>query len=142
LMKKAVPQTRAGSRNADTIICRIQFLPPILEPRFWFLKYFRRKNWRFLLNTLLNYAKHWIMTIGFKINAIFFAENGQKSQKIVIITSIPGVNVVIKISQFSLFLQFSFIIFLFKNAVSISSQNGQFFDKNVYVRITLFGYLA
>jgi hypothetical protein len=42
-------------------------------PMVWFLKYFRLKNWRFKLK-----------------NAIFFAKNMQKSQKIVIITSAPG----------------------------------------------------
>jgi hypothetical protein len=49
-----------------------------LGPMLWYFKYFRRKirrkNWRFLHKT----KRH------------FFAENWQKSQKIVIITSTPG----------------------------------------------------
>jgi hypothetical protein len=63
-------------------------------PMLWFFKYFRRKiqwsNWRFWLKTKLNYAKHLIMTLVFEKNAYFFAENCQKSQKIVILTSVPG----------------------------------------------------
>jgi hypothetical protein len=59
----------------------------------WFFKFFRRKiqqkNWRFLLKTKLNYAKSNIITLVFEKNANFFAENCQKSQKIVIITSVP-----------------------------------------------------
>jgi hypothetical protein len=34
-------------------------------------------------------CKNWILTLVFEKNAIFFAENCQKSQKIVIITSTP-----------------------------------------------------
>jgi hypothetical protein len=58
-----------------------------------FLIYFRRKiqikNWRFLLKTKLNFEKNMIITLVFKKNANFFAENWEKSQKIVIITSTP-----------------------------------------------------
>jgi hypothetical protein len=42
-----------------------------------------------------NKAKFWkklITTLVFKKNANFFAEDGEKSQKIVIITSVPGAN--------------------------------------------------
>jgi hypothetical protein len=35
-------------------------------------------------------CKNWIITLFFEKNTIFFAENWQKSQKIVIITSTPG----------------------------------------------------
>jgi hypothetical protein len=46
-----------------------------------------------------------IITLVFEINANFFAENCQISQKIVTITSVPGVDVMITIfcdfSQFS-----------------------------------------
>jgi hypothetical protein len=60
----------------------------------WFLKYFRRKiwqkYWRFLLKLQLVFAKILIITLVFEKNANFFAENLQKSQKIVIITSTPG----------------------------------------------------
>jgi hypothetical protein len=48
------------------------------------------KNWRFLLKLLLVFAKIVILTLVFEKNANFFAENCQKSQKIVIITSTPG----------------------------------------------------
>jgi hypothetical protein len=65
-------------------------------PMLWFFKYFRqkiqRKNGRFWLKTKLNYiCKILIMTLVFEKNANFFAENCKKSQKIVIITSTPGV---------------------------------------------------
>jgi hypothetical protein len=43
-----------------------------------------------LLKLLLVFAKIVIITLVFEKNAIFFAENYQKSQKIVIITSTPG----------------------------------------------------
>jgi hypothetical protein len=58
------------------------------------LKLFSPKNlakkWHFWLKTKQNFEKvdH---NIGIK-NAIFFAENLEKSQKIVIITSTPGPN--------------------------------------------------
>jgi hypothetical protein len=58
-----------------------------------FFKYFcrkiQRKNWRFCLKTKPNFEKvdH---NIGFYEKRQFFAENWQKSQKIVIITSTPG----------------------------------------------------
>jgi hypothetical protein len=45
------------------------------------------KSWRFLLKLLLVFAKIVIITLVFEKNANFFAENWQKSQKIVIITS-------------------------------------------------------
>jgi hypothetical protein len=44
----------------------------------------------FLLKLLLVFAKHLIITLVFEKNANFFAEDWQKSQKIVIITSTPG----------------------------------------------------
>jgi hypothetical protein len=48
------------------------------------------KKWRFLLKLLLVFAKIVIITLFFEKNANFFAENKQKSQKIVSITSTPG----------------------------------------------------
>jgi hypothetical protein len=47
------------------------------------------KNWRFLLKTKLTFEKYFIITLVFKKNANFFAENWEKSQEIVIITSTP-----------------------------------------------------
>jgi hypothetical protein len=44
----------------------------------------------FLLKLLLVFAKILIIALVFEKNANFFAENWQKSQKIVIITSTPG----------------------------------------------------
>jgi hypothetical protein len=44
-----------------------------------------------------------IITLVLEKDANFFAENGQKSQKIVIVTSTPGVNVLI--TTFGNFLQ-------------------------------------
>jgi hypothetical protein len=56
-----------------------------------FLKYFRQKirlkNWRFLTQNKAKLCKILIITLVFEKNANFFAENCQKSQKIVIITS-------------------------------------------------------
>jgi flagellar biogenesis protein FliO len=57
-------------------------------------KIFSPKNlafWRFLLQLLLVFAKIVILALVFEKNANIFAENCQKSQKIVIITSTPGV---------------------------------------------------
>jgi hypothetical protein len=59
----------------------------------WFLKYFRRKIQRkmaFLTQNKAKLCKICIITLVFEKNANFFAENCQKSQKIVIITSVPG----------------------------------------------------
>jgi hypothetical protein len=39
-------------------------------------------------------CKNWFITLGFEKNANFFAENWQKSQKIVIITSTPAPGIV------------------------------------------------
>jgi hypothetical protein len=47
------------------------------------------KNWRFLLKLLLFFWKKMILTLVYEKNANFFAENWQKSQKLVIITSTP-----------------------------------------------------
>jgi hypothetical protein len=48
------------------------------------------KNWRFLTPYKAKLCKILIITLIFEKNAIFFAENWQKLQKIVIITSTPG----------------------------------------------------
>jgi hypothetical protein len=47
---------------------------------------FSPKHWRFSAS----FCKHFIITLIFEKNADFFAENWQKSQEIVIITSTPG----------------------------------------------------
>jgi hypothetical protein len=50
-----------------------------------------RKNWRFLLKTKLHkLCQNWNITLVFEKNANLFAENWQKSQKIVTITSTPS----------------------------------------------------
>jgi hypothetical protein len=57
-----------------------------------FLNIFAKKfgeKMAFLLKTKLNFEKKLIITLVFKKNANFFAENWGKSQKIVIITSVP-----------------------------------------------------
>jgi hypothetical protein len=59
----------------------------------WFFKYFRRKNCEklaFLTKNKAKLCKFLIITLDFEKNANFFAENCQKLQKIVIITSTPG----------------------------------------------------
>jgi hypothetical protein len=48
------------------------------------------KNLAFFAQTTLCFCKNLIITLVFEKNANFFAENWQKSQKIVIITSTPG----------------------------------------------------
>jgi hypothetical protein len=62
-------------------------------PMLWFLNLFSTKNSAKKLAFLTqNKAKFWkklIITLVFKKNATFFAENWEKSQKIVIITSTP-----------------------------------------------------
>jgi hypothetical protein len=73
--------------------CRRHFFPHQGDqgPMLWFFKYFcrkiLRKNWRFWLKTKLNFWKKLIITLVFKKNANFLAENWEKWQKIVIITS-------------------------------------------------------
>jgi hypothetical protein len=47
------------------------------------------KKWAFLTQNKAKLCKFLIITLVFEKNAIFFAENWQKSQKIVIITSTP-----------------------------------------------------
>jgi hypothetical protein len=47
-------------------------------------------NWRFLTKTTVSFCKKLITTLVFEKKRHFFAENWQKSQKIVITTSIPG----------------------------------------------------
>jgi hypothetical protein len=58
-----------------------------LGPMLWFLKYFRQN---FLQKNKAKLCKNWIITLVFEKNGNFFAKNWQKSQKIVIITSVPG----------------------------------------------------
>jgi hypothetical protein len=48
------------------------------------------KKLTFLTQTKGNFAEKVIITLVFEKNAKFFAENWQKSQKIVIVTSVPG----------------------------------------------------
>jgi hypothetical protein len=55
-----------------------------------FVENFLAKNRHFLLETKVNYAKiRYVITLVFEKNANFFAENWQKSQKIVIMTTTP-----------------------------------------------------
>jgi hypothetical protein len=56
----------------------------------YFCQKIQRKNWRFLAQNKAKICKILIITLVFEKNAIFSAENCQKSQKIVIITSTPG----------------------------------------------------
>jgi hypothetical protein len=62
-------------------------------PMLRFFKYFRRKNsakkLSFLTQNKVKLCKILIIALVFEKNAIFVAENWQKSQKIVIITSTP-----------------------------------------------------
>jgi hypothetical protein len=48
------------------------------------------KKLAFFAQTNASFCKNLIITLVFEENANIFAENGQKSQKIVIITSTPG----------------------------------------------------
>jgi hypothetical protein len=50
------------------------------------------KKLAFLTQNKAKLCKKFIITLVFDKNANFFAENCQKSQKIVIITSVPGAN--------------------------------------------------
>jgi hypothetical protein len=52
------------------------------------------KKFAFLtqIKAMQSYANIFIITLVFEKDANFFAENGQKSHKIVIITSTPGAN--------------------------------------------------
>jgi hypothetical protein len=65
-----------------------------LGPMLWFFKYFRRKiqqkKLAFLTQNKAKLCKILIITLIFEKNANFFAENCQKSQKIVIISSTIG----------------------------------------------------
>jgi hypothetical protein len=60
------------------------------------LKIFSLKNFAkklaFFAQNKAKLCRNWIITLVFEKNANFFAENWQKSQKIVIITSTPGAN--------------------------------------------------
>jgi hypothetical protein len=53
-----------------------------------FAEKFSAKNWRFWLKTKGNFQEKVIITLVFKKNANFFAENCRKSQKIVIISRV------------------------------------------------------
>jgi hypothetical protein len=69
------------------------FSQTLQGPMLWFLKYFRRKKLRkngVLTRNKAKLCKFLIITLVFETNANFFAENWQKSQKNVIITSTPG----------------------------------------------------
>jgi hypothetical protein len=50
------------------------------------------KKWAFLTQNKVKFFKKLIITLVFEKNANFCAENWEKSQKIVIITSTPGLN--------------------------------------------------
>jgi hypothetical protein len=53
------------------------------------LKYFRQKKLTVFAETTASFCKNLIRTLDFEKNANFFAENWQKSQKFVTITSTP-----------------------------------------------------
>jgi hypothetical protein len=55
------------------------------------LKTFFEKKLAFYVQNTASFAKIWIIALVFKANANFFAENCQKSPKILIVTSTPGV---------------------------------------------------
>jgi hypothetical protein len=57
---------------------------------FVFAEFFGEK-WAFLTENKANFKKNLIVTLVFEKNANFFAENCQKSQKKVIVTSATGV---------------------------------------------------
>jgi hypothetical protein len=62
-------------------------------PMLWSFKYFRwkiRQKTAFLTQNKAKLCKNLIKTLVFEKSANFFAENCQKSQKILIITSTPG----------------------------------------------------
>jgi hypothetical protein len=67
-----------------------------LAPRDWcydFKNIFTKngeQNGHFSLKAKINYAKNWSLHRFFEKNGNFFAEHGQKSRKIVIITLAPG----------------------------------------------------
>jgi hypothetical protein len=66
---------------------------PIWDRCYDFLNIFAKtfgKKSAFFTQNKAKLCKHWIITLVFKKNAIFFAENWRKSRKIVIITSTPG----------------------------------------------------
>jgi uncharacterized HAD superfamily protein len=56
-----------------------------------YLNIFAEKIWRFFAQNRAKLCKNWIITLVYEKNA-FLAENWQKSQKIVIITSTPRAN--------------------------------------------------
>jgi hypothetical protein len=56
----------------------------------YFCRKIWRKQWRLFAQTTASFCKKLIITLVFEKNANFFAENWQKSQKTVIITSTPG----------------------------------------------------
>jgi hypothetical protein len=58
-------------------------------PMLWFFKYFRQKNRRKNYSERSSIMQNFDHNIGFWEKRQFFAENWQKSQKIVIITSTP-----------------------------------------------------
>jgi hypothetical protein len=68
-----------------------------------FKRYFRQKKsvkkLAFLTQNKAKLFKHLIITLVFEKNANFFAENGRKSQKIVIITSTPGKKIKLQIKK-------------------------------------------
>jgi predicted small integral membrane protein len=78
-----------------------------------------------MLKLLLVLEKKLITTLVYETSAICFAKNWQNSQKIVIITSTPGVNVRISILvKFSQFTAYNLAIFLETNVLIIFCVNG------------------
>jgi hypothetical protein len=85
--------SRPMNSRAKTVPRKHAVMATDQGPILWFLKYFRRKiwrkYWRFLLKNTASFWKTMIITLVFEKKAIFLADNGQKSQKIVSITSTP-----------------------------------------------------
>jgi hypothetical protein len=71
----------------------------------------------FFSQTTATFCRNLIITLVFEKNAKFFAENWQKSQKIVIITSTPELLANVKMSIVDDFDQFFAQIFFLKNNV-------------------------
>jgi hypothetical protein len=73
---RAILKPRQQDQETDVMILKIFLL------KIW-------QKWRFRLGNKARLCKNFIITLVFEKNSYFFAENCQKSQKIVIITSVP-----------------------------------------------------
>jgi hypothetical protein len=82
------------SFNLDiSVVVHILLCPQSRDRCYGFQNVFAEKygkNIGFFAQTTVTFCKNLIVTLVFEKNANFFAENWQKSPKIVIITSTPG----------------------------------------------------